>query len=640
MQETEFIKQNKDKWAEFESVLGMSGKDPERITELFIETTDDLSYSRTYYPNRSVRVYLNGISKKVYQTIYSDRKKNKKAFSKFWKEELPDAMWFNRKTLLLSFFIFTAGISIGIFSGINYPDFARIILGNEYVEMTEANIEKGDPMAVYESSEPIGMFLQIALNNIRISFAAFILGAIFGFGTIYLLLFNGIMVGAFIYFFIERGLFKESFLAIMLHGTTELSMIVLAGCAGLTLARGVLFPGTYTRTQALVLASRSGIKILVAVTLLLLYAAFIESFATRHTETPDWIRGLIILLTAILVVGYFVWYPALRHKKGLIQPTLSDDPPPYTEKTITFKSIKKPGTIIMETFKMFSGLSKKLSQLSLLVALLTIVIIGFAIHGQFNDENASQLNIARLTEGASFWCWFPYESLFNFERNGMIYLSLSILMGVLSVTYFQINQKKFNFEVSKRKTISQVFQAVVISAITLVPTLLENSALTVLISFLTWPICMLWLVTSLTENKGFFQSLSSTARLISKNMRILLSAHLNIFLIQWLGLLIFNGAFIIIFSAVFFASPVNFIDLFFEFIRMNIPRNFPLAEEIPAIIYYFLCVFGLALLFALNIFAAIVQYHSLKEISTASELQMRISKIGFKKRAYGLEQEA
>ncbi len=639
MQETEFIKQNKDKWAEFESVLDMSGKDPERITELFIETTDDLSYSRTYYPNRSVRVYLNGISKKIYQTIYSDRKKKKKAFSKFWREELPEAMWFNRKTLLLSFFIFITGITIGMFSGMNYPDFAKIILGDSYVAMTEANIEKGDPMAVYDSTEPVQMFLFIALNNIRISFAAFILGALFGFGTIYLLLYNGIMVGAFIYFFIERGLFKESFLAIMLHGTTELSMIVLAGCAGLTLARGVLFPGTYTRTQALVLASRSGIKMLIAVSILLLYAAFIESFATRHTETPDWIRATIIVLTAIMVVGYFVWYPARRNKKGLIQPTYSDEPPPYSDKTIVFKNIKKTSTIIADTFRMFSGLSRKISQVALLAALLMIILVGFALHGEFNGENFHQLSTLRRNVGSSFWCWFPYESLFNFEKSNVFYLYLSIFMGVLSVTYFQFFQKKFNFEISPAKTLIQITNATVISAITLFPTLLESSVLTVLISLVTWPICMLWMVTMLTENNGF-RSLHRTLALIHGNIRLILASHVNVFLMQWLGLLIFNGAFIILFSALLFATPINFLDLFFEFIRMNVPRNFPLADEIPTIIYYFLCVFGLALIYALNISAAIIKYHSLKEINTASELQTRISKIGFKKRAYGLEQEA
>jgi hypothetical protein len=99
MQETDFILQNKDKWQEFESVLQSKDKDPERLTDLFIETTDDLSFSRTYYPNRSVRVYLNGISQQVYQAIYKNKAREKNIFKKFWLEDLPEAMWHSRKAL-------------------------------------------------------------------------------------------------------------------------------------------------------------------------------------------------------------------------------------------------------------------------------------------------------------------------------------------------------------------------------------------------------------------------------------------------------------------------------------------------------------------------------------------------------------
>jgi uncharacterized membrane protein SpoIIM required for sporulation len=252
MQETDFILQNKDKWQEFESVLQSKDKDPERLTDLFIETTDDLSFSRTYYPNRSVRVYLNGISQQVYQAIYKNKAREKNIFKKFWLEDLPEAMWHSRKALSWSFLLFVSGVSIGVLSSMYYPEFARIILGDSYIEMTEANIASGDPMAVYKDSEPIIMFFQIAWNNIRIAFGTFVLGIVFGIGTVYVVFYNAIMFGAFIYFFIERGLFRESFFAIMLHGTLELSMIVVAGCAGFALAKGLLFPGTFTRGQALI----------------------------------------------------------------------------------------------------------------------------------------------------------------------------------------------------------------------------------------------------------------------------------------------------------------------------------------------------------------------------------------------------
>ena len=72
MRETSFIKQNKDKWKEFEHDLNKENADPDKLSDLFIQITDDLSYSRTFYPNRSVRVYLNNIAQQIFYSIYKN----------------------------------------------------------------------------------------------------------------------------------------------------------------------------------------------------------------------------------------------------------------------------------------------------------------------------------------------------------------------------------------------------------------------------------------------------------------------------------------------------------------------------------------------------------------------------------------
>ena len=72
MRETHFIKQNKDKWKEFERILEFKEKDPDKLNDLFVQITDDLSYSRTYYPNRSVRVYLNNLAQQIFYSIYKN----------------------------------------------------------------------------------------------------------------------------------------------------------------------------------------------------------------------------------------------------------------------------------------------------------------------------------------------------------------------------------------------------------------------------------------------------------------------------------------------------------------------------------------------------------------------------------------
>ncbi len=83
MRETKFIEQNQDKWNEFEKVLEKGTENPEELNDLFIQITDDLSFSRTFYPNRSVRVYLNGLAQRVFTRIYKNKKRNTETITGF-----------------------------------------------------------------------------------------------------------------------------------------------------------------------------------------------------------------------------------------------------------------------------------------------------------------------------------------------------------------------------------------------------------------------------------------------------------------------------------------------------------------------------------------------------------------------------
>ena len=95
---------------------------------------------------------------------------------------------------------------IGVISAANDPNFVRLILGNGYVDMTLDNIANGEPMAVYNGSDEVPMFLGITLNNVMVSFNCFAMGLLTSFGTGYMLLRNGIMIGAFQTFFYQHDL--------------------------------------------------------------------------------------------------------------------------------------------------------------------------------------------------------------------------------------------------------------------------------------------------------------------------------------------------------------------------------------------------------------------------------------------------
>lgn len=354
MKETRFIAQNKEKWRESETLLESEGKDPEKLSNLFTQVIDDLSYSRTYYPNRSVRVYLNKIARQYFSIIYSHRSARKNGFSRFWTDELPQIVIHCRKELTISLIFFLISMAIGVFSSVNDPDFASTILGDSYITMTNENIEKGDPMAVYKKTHEMEMFLGITLNNLMVAFRTYVLGVFLAIGTLASLLYNGIMVGCFQYFFIDRGLFVESALTIWLHGTLEISSIVLAGGAGLTLGKGLIFPGTYSRLQSFQVSAIRSLKLMLGIAPVFVAAAIIESFLTRYTDVPDAFKLIVILLSATFIIGYFVIYPWQKSKKGFAEPLKEVRLPPSVPEPVSYSKLKNNAEILKDTFHFYT----------------------------------------------------------------------------------------------------------------------------------------------------------------------------------------------------------------------------------------------------------------------------------------------
>ncbi|EDM44697.1 hypothetical protein SCB49_14035 [unidentified eubacterium SCB49] len=310
MREAAFAKQNKDKWLRFESVLKNNTQiNPDELSELYVEVTDHLSYAQTFYPGSNTLMYLNGLSVLAHQKIYKTKRESRTRFITFYTKEFPLFFSQYHKQLLITFLVFVLFSIVGAYSAATDGDFVRLILGDGYVNMTLDNIEKGDPMAVYKDMNEIEMSLGITVNNIRVALTAFAFGVLLSVGTLYIMMQNAIMLGSFQYFFYDKGLLWESVRTIWIHGTIEISVIIIAGCAGLVLGNSILFPGTYTRVQSFVRGAKDGVKILISTIPFFILAGFLEGFVTRHTEMPDWLAILIIGSSLALIIYYYVIYP-------------------------------------------------------------------------------------------------------------------------------------------------------------------------------------------------------------------------------------------------------------------------------------------------------------------------------------------
>ena len=316
MREVTFLRKNADKWKSFEVALKNHRKEsPDDLAELYIELNNDLAYAQSCFTGSKTAQYLNDLSIQAHNTIYKNRKERSSRLITFWSEEIPELFSYRLKELGAAIFVFLLFCSIGMISQQNDASFARLILGDAYVNMTINNIEQGDPLAVYKEHTQLNMFYAITFNNIRVSFINFILGVFTVFGTGWIMLKNGIMVGVFITFFQSYDLLSEAMLVIFIHGALELSAITISGAAGFTLGNSFIFPGTYKRSVAFMKGVKDGIKMLISLIPVFIAAGFLESFVTRYTEMPVFLSLFIIIGSFAFIIGYYIIMPTKIYLK-------------------------------------------------------------------------------------------------------------------------------------------------------------------------------------------------------------------------------------------------------------------------------------------------------------------------------------
>ncbi|MEY2916492.1 MAG: hypothetical protein RIS73_206 [Bacteroidota bacterium] len=332
MREAMFIKKNVEKWKEYQH---SETDNPDETAERFVTLIDDLSYAKTFYPKSKVTRWINGIASGIYLTIYKNKKEKYSRIFTFWKFELPLLFKRYHNIFLFSFLVFSLFVIIGVWSAKHDESFIRGILGDGYVDMTEENISKGDPFGVYKDENPFTMFVTIALNNIYVALMFVLGGFLLGFPTLFRWPFivrvaglwdTGMMLGSFQYMFFSHGLGWKSILVIWVHGTLEISIFVIAATSGFIIAKGILFPGTYSRFSSFKKGVKDALKVVLVIIPILIVAAFFESYITHlmsqtfdketNAGMPVWVSIIILASSLSFIVWYFVILPIRLHKKG------------------------------------------------------------------------------------------------------------------------------------------------------------------------------------------------------------------------------------------------------------------------------------------------------------------------------------
>jgi len=617
MRETNFIKQNKEKWEEFERILEGHYRDPDKLNELFIQVTDDLSYSRTFYPNRSVRVYLNGLAQRVFFRIYRTRRSPVGRLFSFWTDELPGLIYESRQAFRLSFWIFALAFLTGIVSSAMDPEFSSIILGDSYVQMTIENIESGDPMAVYKQRGKFGMSLGITANNLFVAFLTFVMGVFFAIGTVAIMIRNGIMVGVFQHFFIERDLFWDSFLTIWTHGTLEISAIIIAGAAGITMGKGLLFPGTYTRMQAFQQSARRGLKIMVGITPIIILAGFIEGYLTRHTGTPDIVRGLFILACLGFVLLYFVWYPRLHAQLRFREAPERPVVPPDSSQRINFERIHSPGEIFANVFLFFKIHAGKVFGFCLLsAALYTALAFGLAAVPPEELFSFPNFQFGTLTVINQFFVnaglpWLPAINL-------VLFALLTVAVNRLLIEAADPD-RRFSY----REMLAGTFK--VMAGLAMIQLLLwTNDWYTLFLLLFAAPVAILLNYVLLAEAVHIWPGIRRTIFLLRGTYSRLLSLFLTLSLV---GLLFFS------------LLDTMIMWTFLDLISWVVQFEEQMMNELSVVVLTFATIFFLHMITCMLLAGIGLTYYSLREIQQADALRTRIRALGSQRRIQGLERE-
>ena len=268
---------------------------------LYRQTVADLAYARMCFPDHPVVRELEQLVGQAHSLLYQAGRAKSRSWTEFWRETWPMRVRQAARPILLATGIFWASAILGFLLTARNPVLESFFVSppmRAAIESKRLWTESLTRTAPTASS-------QIAVNNINVSLLTWGLGLTFGIGTVWLLVFNGLMLGAISAACLRAGMLLPLTEFVVAHGSLELPAIWISGGAGLLMAQAMLFPGRYGRRVELRLKGRSSVQIIVGIVPLLLVAGAIEAFISP-SNIPGVAKALLGLSLAVALLGYIV----------------------------------------------------------------------------------------------------------------------------------------------------------------------------------------------------------------------------------------------------------------------------------------------------------------------------------------------
>lgn len=311
---TSWIEKRKQYWERLEQLLeqtqhrGIRSLDRGELRELgllYRQAASDLAVLRADTSSVHFARYLNQLLARAHNTIYSGKKTSAVSILHFFRDTYPEVFRRNLPYCLLALALFLVGAFAGSVLTLQDPDFQLKIIGPQMVEtirrheMWTHSIVAIKPLA---SSA-------IMTNNLSVAFTTFAAGITAGLGTIYMIVFNGVMIGVIGTACHLSGMSLQLWSFVAPHGVLELPAIFIAAGGGLRMASGLLFPGVLPRQESLARAGREAVQLLLGCVPILFVAGIIEAFLSP-TELAIPMKFLFAAAMFTLLVFYLFGFRA------------------------------------------------------------------------------------------------------------------------------------------------------------------------------------------------------------------------------------------------------------------------------------------------------------------------------------------
>jgi uncharacterized membrane protein SpoIIM required for sporulation len=306
-----WIARREPNWKQLEALLqkiekygikSLKAAEIHELSSLYRSISADLARARTYQVGTILIRDLQNLTSRAYSQIYQgSRRQDWKAIVEFYRWGFPEVVQKTWTYTAIATAIFLVGGLIAWWYAWQDPVFMSLVVPEGLI--TQVRDEHKLWMGSILGSEPLASS-GIMINNMSVAFKIVSGGMTAGIFTIFILLYNGLLMGAIAALVGQNNLAYPFWAFVLPHGSLELPAIFLSGGAGLLLARALLFPGEYRRVDALKIYGFKAAQLVFGIVPILFIAGTIEGFLSPNPAIPDFFKYVFGLILFVLLLLY------------------------------------------------------------------------------------------------------------------------------------------------------------------------------------------------------------------------------------------------------------------------------------------------------------------------------------------------